>query len=167
MCKWRTEISLTLPKIKSWSSCIQPVTYQLSCHTATKPLNAYNKHVQYISTGESDTHTHMSLKQINKTQMHFKQRTSPFTVFLVYIINCHNNKQTCLHPEIHHNMYNMIQITTSVAPIQVKKINIFPVHNKHITRTTFCTNYSLSFITCTVRLLVLSHMETAVLFCML
>lgn len=23
----------------------------------------------------------------------------------------------CLHPEIHHNMYNMIQITTVVAPL--------------------------------------------------
>lgn len=115
-------------------------SHQLSCHSATKPLNTYNKHVPYICTGEGDIHNHMSLKQINKTQMNFKQRTSPFTIFLVYITNCNNNKQMCLHPEIHRNMYNMIQITTSVAPLQVKKINIFPVHNKHITRRTFCIN---------------------------
>lgn len=37
--------------------CSQSV-YWLSYHSAKKPLNTYNKHVQWVCTCKSDTHSH-------------------------------------------------------------------------------------------------------------
>lgn len=93
-------------------------------------------------------------------------------MFLVYIISCHN-KQVCLHPEIHHNMHNMTQITTAVVALLP---NFSGEKNKYLSnaqQTYYKNNFLqqlthlLTFITCIVRSLVLSYIETVVLFCLL